>query len=157
LYVNTALSLVVILAGALVRGSGATLACRDWPLCNGVLWPFDQGQLQTVHMVHRLAVVGLGITLLLLLFYVWRDRADSIMRPLTVATLVAYLSQVGVGALFVLSLSAPDWGVAHVGLASVIWGLLVGLSTVETLNNWVVSKDRGETGWISQSDPTGKS
>ena len=34
-YVTTALSLLIILTGAFVRGSGATLACVTWPLCNG--------------------------------------------------------------------------------------------------------------------------
>ncbi len=38
-YVTAALALVIILTGALVRGSGATLACVDWPLCNGAVLP----------------------------------------------------------------------------------------------------------------------
>jgi len=40
-YTTAALSLVIILTGALVRGSGATLACVDWPLCNGDIFPFN--------------------------------------------------------------------------------------------------------------------
>ncbi|MBZ0302970.1 MAG: COX15/CtaA family protein, partial [Anaerolineae bacterium] len=44
IYLTTTLSLVIILTGALVRGSGATLACTDWPLCNGDILPVAQGQ-----------------------------------------------------------------------------------------------------------------
>src|SRR5690606_10684225 len=49
-YITTALSLVIILTGALVRGSGATLACTDWPLCNGEILPLAQGQPALIHM-----------------------------------------------------------------------------------------------------------
>ncbi len=43
-YIVTALAFVIILTGALVRGSGATLACVDYPLCNGEIFPTGQGQ-----------------------------------------------------------------------------------------------------------------
>ena len=61
-YTSTALSLVIILTGTLVRGSGATLACTDWPLCNGQILPVQQGSLALIHMAHRIAVIALGIS-----------------------------------------------------------------------------------------------
>lgn len=134
IYVTTGLSLVIILTGALVRGSGATLACEDWPLCNGQIFP-SQGRLELVHMTHRYAVLALGVTLLLLVWYVFRARQDRNSRLLAVSALVVYLLQAGVGALYVFSLAAPLWGAAHVGLAAATWALLVGLSIIETLNN----------------------
>ncbi|MDX1991610.1 MAG: COX15/CtaA family protein [bacterium] len=134
-YATTALSLVIILTGALVRGSGATLACLDWPLCNGEIFPFQQGTLQTVHMMHRFAVGALGLTLLLLVWYVWQERRENrVSRALAVGALIVYLMQALVGALFVLTEAAAIWGAAHVGLAATTWGLLVALSVVETLN-----------------------
>lgn len=151
-YVTTALSLVIILTGALVRGSGATLACADWPLCNGQVLPFSQGQLATIHMFHRFAVLGLGITLLILVWYVVKHRTGS-ARMLAVLALAAYLAQAGIGALYVLTSAAPLWGAAHVGFAAATWALLVVLSAAE----WLGSRKSvvtSEKQWNPQSEAT---
>lgn len=140
-YVTAALAFVIILTGALVRGSGATLACEDWPLCNGDVLPFSQGALETVHMMHRFAVVGLGLTLVMLVWYVYKTRESSLLRQLSVAALVAYLMQATVGAFFVWSSAASVWGASHVGLASLTWALLVSVCAIDTLNSRQVTKD----------------
>lgn len=134
-YVTTALSLIIILTGALVRGSGATLACPDYPLCNGEIFPFNQGSLETVHMIHRLAVVGLGLMLIMLVWYVYRGGRNVMLRRLSVLALILYFAQAGVGALFVLTSASPIWGASHVTLASLVWGLLVAVSAIDTLNS----------------------
>lgn len=149
-YITTALSLVVILSGALVRGSGATLACTDWPLCNGELLPFSQGALATIHVLHRLIVVALGLSLVFLLAAARRSAVDRRMQSLTILALVMYLAQAGVGALFVLSAAAPLWGAAHVGMAAATWALLIVVSTFESLNT---GESRQQTGWQQQSEP----
>lgn len=149
-YITAALSLVIILSGALVRGSGATLACTDWPLCNGDVLPFDQGQLQTVHMMHRFAVAGLGITLVLLVWYVYQMRQDRTLRLLTGGALVVFLLQAAVGALFVLTEAAPVWGASHVGLAAMTWALLVAVCTIDTLNT--IGMKRETNTWDPQSE-----
>jgi len=134
IYMTAVLSLVIIITGALVRGSGATLACIDWPLCNGQLWPSGQGQLAIIHMIHRVAVLSLGVSLALLIWFVRRDRQDSTVRQLTLVALIAYLLQAAVGALYVWNTAAPLWGALHVGLASITWATLVILSIFEWLN-----------------------
>jgi len=151
-YITAALSLVIILTGTLVRGSGATLACIDWPLCNGDIFPVNQGQLATIHMTHRLAVLAFGISLLVLVWFVLRDRKDRQTRLLAIGALVIYLAQAGVGALFVLTGAAPIWGAAHVGLAASTWAALVILSAIEWLNSRVGNST--ETIWNPQSKTT---
>jgi len=148
-YITAALAFVIILTGALVRGSGATLACIDWPLCNGTALPFNQGPLQTIHWLHRLAVLGLGVSLLILVWQVWSARHSALVRWLALAAGIAYLIQASVGAFFVLTSAAPEWGAVHVGVAALTWALLVALSTVDTMNT---SKVRAGTGWKIQSD-----
>jgi len=148
-YINAALSLVVILLGAMVRGSGATLACTDWPLCNGQVLPFAQGQLATIHMIHRFAVLALGITLLMLVWYAYQYRPAGRARAMATLTFVLYLAQAGVGAMFVMSAAGPLLGAAHVGLAAATWALLVVFSTVEMLN----TGEQPETQWKPQSEP----
>ena len=147
-YVTTALSFVIILTGALVRGSGATLACVTWPDCNGAIFPFDQGSLQTIHMLHRFAVVALGVTLLLLVWSAWTSRSGSV-RALALLALVAYLCQAAVGALVVLSRADSLWAAGHVGFAAATWAFLVALSLIESLN----TAERLEGEWRVQSEP----
>ena len=149
-YITTALSLVIILTGALVRGSGATLACVDWPLCNGALFPFGQGQLAVIHMFHRLAVVALGVGLVLLVWQIRRSRPEVWSRRLAALALVFYLAQAGVGALFVLTSAAPLWGAAHVGLAAATWALLVMLSAVEFMESRETYRE--QDAWNPQSE-----
>jgi heme A synthase len=147
-YINTALALVVILLGALVRGSGAILACTDWPLCNGQVLPFAQGQLATIHMIHRYAVLALGVTLLILVWYVGKHRKTG--QRLALLALMGYLAQAGVGALYVTSGAAGVWAVSHVALAAVTWALLVIFSMVESLNTR--AGEQPEMQWKPQSE-----
>lgn len=151
-YANAAFALIIILTGALVRGSGATLACTDWPLCNGDVVPLAQGQLAMIHMIHRFAVAALGITLAILVWQVYRLRQDSLTRGVALAAFVVYLVQVGVGALYVLSAAGPEWGAAHVGLAATTWGLLVVLSAMEALNTGEIWSSQASQAWNTQSD-----
>jgi heme A synthase len=148
-YLTTGLSLVIILTGALVRGSGATLACIDWPLCNGDVFPFNQGQLAVIHMIHRFAVAALGITLILLVWQVLQSRSAWVRR-FAILAFFAYLAQAGVGAMFVLSSAAPFWGAAHVGLAAATWACLVVLSVIEYLNS--AGRAREQAAWKLQSN-----
>ncbi len=151
-YITAIISFVIILTGALVRGSGATLACTDWPLCNGQLMPFSQGQLATISMFHRFAVVVLGLSLVILVWSVLRERQDSRVRTLAVAALLVYLAQAAVGALVIFSAAAPIWGAAHVGLAALTWTLLLVLSVIEWLNSRTTGS-KVETQWKPQSRP----
>jgi len=146
--ITAALSFVIILTGAFVRGSGATLACLTWPACNGEIFPFDQGTLAIIQMMHRFAVVALGISLALLVWSAWTSRSGR-ARTLATLALVAYLCQAGVGAMVVFSRAEDIWGAAHVGFAAVTWALLIVLSVVETSN----TAERLEGEWQAQSEP----
>lgn len=155
MYGTAGVSLLIILTGALVRGGGATLACIDWPLCNGEALPFDQGPLQVVHMTHRYAVLALGILLALLVWYVFRSGRPVITRWFAIGSFVLYLMQGAVGALFVLTAAAPIWGTLHVGFAALTWAALVIVSIVETANTGSLKLENREVEWrqLSESKP----
>jgi heme A synthase len=153
-YVTAALSLVIILTGALVRGSGATLACVDWPLCNGQVFPVSQGQLALIHMIHRFAVLALGLSLLLLVWQVLQNRTDRRLRLLVALALGSFFLQAAIGAMFVLSGAAAFWGAAHVGMAGATWGLLIVFCVIEWLNSHDSSGQVAENSWKVQSGPT---
>lgn len=133
--VNAAMAFVVILTGALVRGSGATLACTAWPLCDGVaILPFDQGLLAVVNMIHRLSVAAMSITLVMLIWQVNRLRSDRLIKRVAFAAVCTHAVQIAAGALFVWSAAGSEWGAIHVGLAATVWGLLVTLALMEGMS-----------------------
>lgn len=133
--VNAAMAFLVILTGALVRGSGATLACTEWPLCDGgAILPFAQGQLAIINMIHRWSVAAMTITLLILLRQVHRQRKEPVIRRIAFGVVCAHVVQIAAGALFVLSAAGREWGAIHVGLAAAVWGLLVALTVMEGMN-----------------------
>ena len=132
--INAAFALLIVLTGALVRGSGATLACVEWPLCYaGVILPLDEGALALIHMLHRYSVLAMAFTLCILLRRVWQLRRDTLSRRIALAAAAVYALQIGVGAMFVISAAGPEWGAAHVGLAAAAWALLVSLFAIERL------------------------
>lgn len=154
--VTAVLSLVIILTGALVRGSGATLACTDWPLCNGSIFPFNQGQLQIIHMLHRVAVLGLGVALVLLVWQAYTKRQHRMVRGLALASLIVFLMQAGVGAGYVLTSADAFWGAAHVTFAALTWALLVALSLIDYMNtrSTTMGQSQGnDKAWTAQSQP----
>ena len=153
IFLSLATALLIILTGALVRGSGATFACTEWPLCHrGSLLPFEQGQLAVIHMVHRFSVGAQGVAVVILVWQVLQNRSESLVKQIALAAGFAYLLQIGAGAMFVISVAGPEWGVIHVGLAAAIWGLLIVLAVVETVNHHHFSQDRTESGWQRYSE-----
>lgn len=133
--VNAAMAFVVILTGALVRGSGATLACTTWPLCDGgAILPFEQSQLAVINMIHRLSAAAMSVTLAILVRQVYHKRRQRLIRRLVLGAALAQALQIGVGALFVISAAGRAWGAAHVGLAAAVWALLVTLAAIERID-----------------------
>ena len=65
-----------VLLGIIVRYSQATLACTDFPLCNGAVIPaFDNYQV-ALHFVHRLGALMIFAISASLLYRALRDRSD---------------------------------------------------------------------------------
>ncbi len=105
-------ALVALVAiGGATRVMEAGLACPDWPLCYGVLWPGRQWNLQVfLEWFHRLDAFLVGVALLLLLALSLRFRARfPAWLPWSSGLALALVAvQGGLGALTVLSqLAAP--------------------------------------------------
>lgn len=115
---------VVVYLGAYVRHSGAMLACPDWPLCNGQVFPGFQGAVFT-QFVHR-AAAGL---LVLLLIALWlAARRTRFTRPDlyrgSVAALVSVLLQSVSGGLVVLQRVELFTELLHAALVSLLFASL---------------------------------
>jgi heme o synthase len=127
----------LMLFGAHVTATGASLVFRDWPLFNGSLLPtFDSdpalATLQMAHFLHRLVAAVVGLFVIIAAVVVWRHvRARRVPGGEAVLGLVGtaaglYAVQVIVGALQITTTLAA-WAVAlHLALGALIWALAVG-------------------------------
>jgi cytochrome c oxidase assembly protein subunit 15 len=112
--------------GGMVSTNHASLACPDWPTCNGAWFPPLTG-LVGLQMAHR---YGAYLLTLLVALVASRARAsaDPVVRRLGVSLLVIVLVQAAVGVANVL-MGIPVWvSAVHLGLAT----LLLTLSLVAT-------------------------
>jgi cytochrome c oxidase assembly protein subunit 15 len=110
--------LVQLALGGYVRHSGAGLACPDFPLCSGDVFP--TGWLPSVHWVHRwLGVLLLGVFIHLAL--AGRTLAARLAAALAVL-------QVSLGIATVLLQLTPVIRAAHAAVGYSLWAVLVWVS-----------------------------
>ncbi len=120
----------VMLVGAYVSGSNASLACGDWPLCNGAIIPEGRHAV-AVHFLHRVLVVGLGLVILAVAVQAWRSQRHS--QPLlliSTAGLGLFFVQVLVGAGNIWSSLEPAVTATHLAVGAALWALLVLLTVL---------------------------
>lgn len=114
-------ALVALVAiGGATRVMQAGLACPDWPLCYGVLWPGRQWNLQVfLEWFHRLDAFLVGVALLLLfaLSLRFRSRFPGWLPWSAGLALVLVAVQGALGALTVLSQLAASTVTLHLAAA----------------------------------------
>jgi cytochrome c oxidase assembly protein subunit 15 len=115
---------VLVYLGAYVRHSNASMACLDWPLCNGQVYPGFGGAVG-VAFAHRLAALA-GTLLIAGLLY-WSARLRQSRPDLywaSLAAMVLVLLQAFSGALVVWSRLNVFSTLAHAGLVTLLFGSL---------------------------------
>jgi heme A synthase len=110
--------LVQLAVGGYVRHAGAGLACPDFPLCSGDVFPV--GWLPSVHWTHR----WLGVLLLGFLVHLAMTARTAAAR---LAAALAVL-QVSLGIATVLLQLAPVIRAAHAAVGYSLWAVLVWVS-----------------------------
>ena len=112
------------LLGGLVSTNHAGLACPDFPLCHGAIWPTGEGPLVHLQLAHRFGAYALAA----FLAFAWaRTRCDANprVRAGAEAVLGLVLVQVMLGAFNVL-LAVPVWMTAlHNATATALFALAV--------------------------------
>jgi protoheme IX farnesyltransferase len=85
------------LLGALVRASGAALACPDLPFCRGSLWP-DTHLTAQLQVLHRLGAVAAAVLVFASAVRAFRATAGRPwLRALALATPVLVAAQISLG------------------------------------------------------------
>ncbi len=84
-----ALVYVQVLIGIIVRYGGATLACPDFPLCNGQLVPSLEHTTVALHFLHRLMALVVFIATAVFFYKSWQSKKNIGGLGLTLALVVA--------------------------------------------------------------------
>ncbi len=114
----------LVYSGALVRHTKASLACSDWPLCNGSILP-PTNELELIHYAHR-ALAGLFfIWIVLSFFQVRKYHQDKkvLYRSYFILFLLVSL-QVTTGALIIVTKLNLFIGLAHGLFISILFATL---------------------------------
>ena len=134
LWITIGLLFVVLLSGAVVVGTRASLACPDWPLCHGgIVPPPNASPLIAIHLLHR---YGVAVVSLLIGVTVWRalKSDDRGSRHWGVALGGILVAQIVIGALQVVLQIPPLWRALHLSMGSAAWAALIVLVTRESLS-----------------------
>jgi len=114
----------VVYLGAYVRHTNASLACLDWPLCQGSAFPGFTGPVGAVFS-HRLSAVFLTLGTLALFAWCWRARAS---RPdllwASGVAVVMLLGQSATGASVVFSRLSLFSSLSHSAVVTLYFGAL---------------------------------
>jgi cytochrome c oxidase assembly protein subunit 15 len=112
---------VQILLGATVRHTGSGLACPDFPLCNGQLFPAISTASIGFQLLHR---VGALVVAVLVLWVAWRVRSEHPdLAELQTPTLIAFcllVLQILLGALTVWTGLAVTPTTTHVATGALL-------------------------------------
>ncbi len=132
---------VVVYLGAYVRHTEATLACRDWPLCNGSVFPGLTGP-EGIVFAHRLAAGLAVLAVASLCVWTWRLRAvrPDLYRASAVALTLILLQSLS-GAAVVLTGATLLSGLSHSGLMALLFGSLSYLC-LQSLPRPVAARER---------------
>ncbi len=123
----------LILTGGYIATSGAGVACNQWPLCDGRAIP--TGFTATdIHIIHRWVALITTLAVLVVVVQARRVRSDSqTLLALSVSVATITFAQIFVGAASIWFNLNPILDVAHLGVATIVLGLLVGIATLDRI------------------------
>jgi heme a synthase len=128
------MTLFLLVAGALVTGTGSGLAVPDWPLSFGTLMPPMIGGVFFEHG-HRLIAGFVAILSVVQAAVIWRVEKRNWVKWLALSAVVAVLSQAVLGGMTVLFRLPTQVSVAHACLAQIFFCMVVVLALV-TSSAW---------------------
>jgi heme A synthase len=117
LYGSVAAAFLIVVSGAYVVGSGASTACTAWPLCGAA----GRSSATDIHFLHRIVVLVAALVIFRAVHYAQRHWRGTAMAVVAYMVALAFLLEVGVGALQVLTGLPEVLRAAHLAIASAIW------------------------------------
>ncbi len=118
------LTFCLINLGGFVHNTGASLACPDWPLCYGQVFPRMEGGILIEHS-HRLLAALVGLLTILIVFFSRRKAKGSVLARWSVVALILVITQGVLGGLTVIYKLPTLVSSAHLGLSMLFFCMLV--------------------------------
>jgi len=125
-----ALVALVVIGGA-TRVMEAGLACPDWPLCYGSVFPGHQMNIRVfLEWFHRLdaCLVGLALLAQLALSILWRSKLPKWLPLVCTGLVILIVLQGSLGALTVLQLLPNELVTAHLFVALTLLAIVSAMS-----------------------------
>lgn len=123
--------ILLLLTGVAVASAGAGLACTDWPLCQGEIFPENFSLEVAIQLIHRFSVVAVGMAVAAIVLQTRRRYAQQTALVKWSKVLgFLFLAQVGLGGLNVVLRLPGLMSAIHLALALIIWGSLVVLAAI---------------------------
>lgn len=119
------LTFIMIILGGVVKNTGSSLACPDWPTCHGTFFPEMTGIVAIEHS-HRLLGTLLGIlSCLIVLFSTKIRKEESALHKASLITLVLVIVQGVMGGATVLTQITPLYSTIHLALSHIFFVALL--------------------------------
>ena len=117
---------LLVVVGAIVRGTGSGMGCPDWPLCHGQLIPSTSDYHPWLEWIHRFLAAVISLLVLGVAVLAWRGYRErrSILWS-SVLAVVVVLIQAALGAITVAENNAGDTVTLHLATAMILLGILV--------------------------------
>jgi heme A synthase len=119
-------ALCLVGLGGVVHTTGSSLACPDWPLCNGEWMPAMRGGVEYEHS-HRLLALAVALGVAALPFVIPAERRR--LRRLAWLGVLLVVVQALLGAATVILLLPPPVSIAHLLTATTLVALIAVIAT----------------------------
>ena len=141
---TASITLVLIVAGALVTSNDAGLSVPDWPTSFGSIYKIPQmvGGVRYEH-THRMIAEFVGLLTIILAVWTWRAEKRRWLRLLGVAALATVIVQGILGGLTVLFFLPAIVSSAHALVAQTFFCIAVAIA-VFTGRRWIEEQPRTE-------------
>ena len=130
---TASVTLILIVAGALVTSNDAGLSVPDWPTSFGSIYKHS----------HRMVAEFVGLLTIILAVWTWRAEKRRWLRMLGLAALATVIIQGVLGGLTVLFFLPPPVSSAHAAVAQTFFAIAVAIS-VFTGRRWMQEHPRTE-------------
>jgi heme A synthase len=143
---TAAATFLLLVIGGLVHPTGSSLACPDWPLCNGMVFPPMRGGILYEHG-HRLAALLVAVLTAALAMVVFRDRRERDLRALAVVAVVLVGFQAALGAITVIYRLPLLVSASHLATSMAFFSLVLYLAhRLQPGEGWAPPVGRGLVG-----------
>jgi heme A synthase len=119
LYASLGAAFVIVLSGAYVVGSGASTSCTGWPLCGG------SSSGAQIHLLHRVVVLIAAVAVLRAVQHARRRWRGTPIATVAYLIALAFVLEVGVGAVQVLTGLPQALRASHLAIATAVWAGMV--------------------------------